>query len=129
MARQLSRIYRLSQRISVAVAIAMLVLVGCGASKGNVKGVVFYKDKALASGVVTFVAAKGSVSTASIQPDGSYTLKNVPAGEVTILVTSGPGLGGKGKAVPIPKDYSDPAKSPLKYTVTSGDQEHDIRLK
>src|SRR5262249_53766775 len=110
----------------LAVALAVLGAIGCG-SKGNVKGTVYYKDKPLPAGVITFVAKNRKVGTATIQSDGAYVLKNVAAGEVTIVVTSG-AVGGK-PAVPIPQEYSDAAKSKEKYTVTSGDQEHDIKLK
>jgi hypothetical protein len=110
----------------------MLALTGCG-SKGNVKGKVYYKDKLLPSGVVTFVANDKTLGTGTIQEDGSYEIKNVRTGEATILVAPGiPGLtksGSKTAVVSIPPEHNDPKKSKEKYTVASGDQEHDIRLK
>jgi len=128
---RLSRMAPVNRLAGVALAVATLALAGCG-TKGNVKGKVYYKDKPLPSGLVTFVANNKTLGTGTIQSDGSYEVKNVKAGEVTICVSAGmPTLDKSGRAsavVQIPPGYADPAKSNKKYTVTAGDQEYDIKL-
>jgi hypothetical protein len=74
-----------------------------------------------------------SLGTATIQPDGSYSLKSIAKGEATIIVVAGaPPAGGNSSAkanpITLPKKYSDPAQSPLKLTVKSGSNEFDIRM-
>jgi hypothetical protein len=114
---------RLQICMGIVLAVALVTFCGCG-SKGNVHGKVYYKDKALTNGVVAFVANKKTVGTSSIQGDGSYDMKSIPAGEVSITVTSSLKPPEK-----LPKELSDPDKSTEKYTVKTGDQEHDISLK
>jgi hypothetical protein len=108
---------------------ALLAVGGCKA-KGTVRGKVYYKDKALTSGTVTFTANNKTLGTARIGEDGSYEMKDVPAQEATITVISGvqpPGT--KTAPVTLPDKLTDPNKSTEKITVRTGDQEHDIRLK
>jgi hypothetical protein len=108
---------------------ALLAATGCG-SKGNVHGKVYYKEKALTNGTVTFTANKKTLGTAKILEDGSYEMKDVPAKEATITVTPGlPIPGSKIPPVTLPKEVSDPEKSTEKLTVKAGEQEHDIKLK
>jgi hypothetical protein len=128
MARCLQRIARFGLFGTLPITIAILTLPGCGKT-GSVHGKVYYKDKALTNGMVTFVADNKTAGSATIQPDGSFAMANVPAGEVTILVTTGITEPTKSAAVTIPKEFSDPAKSKEKYTVATGDQEKDIHLK
>ena len=126
-----------------AIAAVALALTSCS-SKGTIRGKVYYNDAPLSSGIVSFVAGTKTVGTGVIQPDGSYEIKNAPTGEVTVVVTPGtltqsskPGEKGKSdksksdksKSPAIPPEYSDPAKSKEKYTITSGDQEYNIHLK
>jgi hypothetical protein len=126
-----------------------IFVAGCGKAKGNVKGKVYYKDKALTAGTVTFYGDKAARS-ATIQEDGSYQIKAMPVGPVKIAVStpavaiSAKGdqakmIGAKGDVktisgsgaalVPVPPEYGDKDKSKENYTVTAGDQEYDIRLK
>jgi len=89
-----------------------------------------------------------------ISPNGTYSIKNVLAGPVTIIVetkTAKPATpppqakmkdvppdaqkgmykaqGSSGKYVKIPDKYGDTKESGLTYQVTSGSQTHDIELK
>jgi hypothetical protein len=126
-----------------------ILVAGCGQAKGNVKGKVYYKDKALTAGTVTFYGEKAARS-AAIQEDGSYHIKAMPVGPVKITVStpavalSAKGdqaklIGAKGDVktvngsgaalVPVPPEYGDKDKSKENYTVTTGDQDYDIRLK
>jgi hypothetical protein len=124
---------RLHLFFGAILTFALLALCGCSKPKGNVHGKVYYKDKALPNGVVGFIADKKTVGTSPIGEDGSYSMKGIPTGEVTVTVAPGTPLDPKTlkptPKVDLPKDLADPNKSTEKYTVTEGDQEHDIRLK
>jgi hypothetical protein len=130
MTRDLPRIARLGSLSLLGITIALVALSGCSKPKGKLHGKVYYKDKPLSSGTVTLMADSKTVGTGSIQADGSYAISNVPVGEVTILVTTGAGPIDKSSPPPtLPKQYGDPAKSPEKVTITTEDQERDIRIK
>jgi hypothetical protein len=154
-----------SLRIRVSRSSALLLLgfaaavfaAGCGEPKGTVTGVVKYKDKIVKGGTVTFVSKSGKASgSSSIAEDGTYTVSNIPVGEVQISVETSSmkpsgmdvghkyqppkeappeaaaGLGGgksKDRYVAIPESYADPMRSGLAYTVQVGQQEHPIDLK
>lgn len=143
-------ISRCAARCGLALAIIGLCVAGCGKPKGNVKGKVYYKDKALTGGTVTFHGENKAARSATIQEDGSYHIKAMPVGPVKITVSTPPGalsakgdqakmigaksdaqtVAGSGAAlVPVPPEYGDKDKSKESYTVTAGDQEYDIRLK
>ena len=123
---------RLHTALGFAIGLVLLILTGCGKGRGNVHGKVYYKDKALSGGVVAFIADKKTVGTSAIGEDGSYEIRNAAVGEVVITVTAGMPSNPKAAKTPppvLPKELSDPDKSPEKYTVTTGDQEKDIRIK
>ncbi|MGH7221696.1 MAG: carboxypeptidase-like regulatory domain-containing protein [Gemmataceae bacterium] len=118
---------------------------GCGKSKkgAKVSGTVKYQGQPLPSGSVTFFDAKKQiVGTATIK-DGSYSMVDVPTGNVMISVTTPPSFkpdpkhpapqGMKGspppQSVPIPLQYGNPEKSGLSYEVKSGKQDHPIDLR
>jgi hypothetical protein len=64
----------------------LLGTAGC-ASKGQIAGKVLYRGKPLPGGTVTFLPAGGKGAfNSSILQDGSYSLAQVPSGEVTITV-------------------------------------------
>jgi hypothetical protein len=151
------------------VALAALLAAGCGPQFGNVHGTVYYKDKPLKGGYVTFSSTEGKNSpSVEIKEDGTYEIAKVPAGAVKICVDTnalkppaGKGPGGgkpvaykppsdkaadKGKGPPtaykppviedrskryvqIPDKYIAPQTTDITYTVTSGSQEFDIKLK
>jgi hypothetical protein len=134
------------------VCLSALALVGCGQSTGSVKGKVYYQDKALTTGDVTFLGADNQVATARIQSDGSYEVGKVAAGEakIGVAVSTGKVMVPAGKvmdpakmgaadktkeeappavkAVPIPDKYANVNDSGLKYTVKPGPQDFDIKL-
>lgn len=128
---------------------------GCGGgSVGSVSGKVFFKDKLLQGGTVTFLTADKTVSRiAKIGEDGSYTIETVPPGLVKIGVETaslkqaasnprnnappgqkGPNTSGPDpkalmkRYVAIPEKYSNPLESGLEYTVKGGQQPFDIKL-
>ena len=99
---------------------------------------VTYKGSPLTAGSVTFYGEGNQVASCSIEPDGEYTVTNVPVGPTKIAVSVPPAVREpKGykipqsgeKSVQIPRNYSDGEKSGLTYTVVEGSQEHPIELK
>lgn len=127
--------------------LVLLAFAGCdGGKTAVVRGSVTIDREQITFGTVSFVGADGRVDQAMIQPDGTYTMKKAPVGDVVITVQTYPlppqveapdakGKGGKPSAamggarfVPIPPRYGDSKQSPLKYTVQSGDQTHDLTL-
>lgn len=118
----------------------LLVLVGCGKSKNGsvtVKGIVSYKGAPLPGGSIRFVDAKdkSNHNTTVIRGDGTYELIKAPLGDVKVAVI-GPTRSStdhdpKSKpSLVLPKDYEDPDKSGLTYTVTSdATQEKNFDLK
>jgi hypothetical protein len=130
---------------------------GCGSS-GSVSGKVYFHQKPLGGGTVTFASPGNKTVVSQIGPDGSFTIPKIPTGEVQIAVEtesakpseerggmrppkevdvppeaqkSGIYAGKRPEGmtyVPIPSQYADPEKSGVTYTVESGSQEHDIKL-
>lgn len=137
------------------LALGTLGLVGC-TSKSNVQGKVTYQGKALTSGSVSIIAEDQLQYSGQIESDGSYSIPNVPTGEVKFLVSS-PNPGGEsrgqGRMPPkgansdlapaqpvaanqpktdwfqIPEKYADPANTDLKGTVKANPSVIDLELK
>ncbi len=134
--------------------LAVLLLAGCGSGSGSISGKVTYKDKPLSGGTVTFMTSDQQVKTAVIGSDGAYSIPKLTTGPAKIAVmpvvplppmmpggmAMDPGKMGvpeeniapppaADKSVAIPEHYKDPEKSGLTYTVTAGNQEHNIELK
>jgi hypothetical protein len=146
--------YRAGHRLAgwSFLLLALLLAAGCGPPSGTVSGKVTVGGKTVPGGVVSFVPANGGKGTAiaDIAEDGSYTVRNVPVGKVTITVEtksvaplSAPGGvhmnmpagapnapgGDAGKRyVPIPDRYSQGDTSGLAYEVKAGRQDHNIEL-
>jgi hypothetical protein len=138
-------------------ALALLVVAGCGPVGGrnpgpapsgaNVSGKVTYRNATLGGGTVNMVSESDPTKTAqgAIDVNGNYTVKDAPVGRVIVTVetlsarqfdpahTKGSAPAGAAiptmKYVPIPTAYNSPTKSGLRYTVTAGDQTHNIALK
>jgi hypothetical protein len=124
----------------------LLALAGCGGPKtGDVSGMVNYEGKPLPGGFVNFniLAPDGTVAeskSTTVEKNGRYKISRVPVGEAKITVQGPPGEITQPKieggmpfrakpAVVIPDSYGLVEKSPLNYTVTAGEQTHDIDLK
>jgi len=139
------------RRAAGAFFLAGLILVstGCkpGEPTGEVNGKVTLNGQAVSSGTVSFIPATGVPVSASIQPDGTYTVRDVPLGEsiITVLDTPAPGTEpGKtdkpkaGERAPakkaeppggsIPPRYSDMKTSGLRFSVEKGSNSFDIPL-
>jgi hypothetical protein len=151
-----NRVLRRIPPLFMALATAVIA-VGCGGPKGTVTGVVKYQGKIVKGGTVTFVCASGKPGGSSpIAEDGTYTIKDVPVGDVQITVETESakpsaqaqahpykapqgappeasnftqGDKPKDRYVQIPESYGNPGTSGLTYTVAEGSQEHPIDLK
>jgi hypothetical protein len=93
--------YTFSRRLfGPAVVLALsLTAAGCG-NKGSISGKVTYDGSPLHYGTVSFVTDSGQVFRSEISDDGSYSIKDVPAGNVKIAVVEpmppNPAQGGRG---------------------------------
>jgi hypothetical protein len=124
------------------------LMAGCGGEPtGTVRGTVFYRDKPLPGGFVTFFSAREKAVTGRIEPDGTYEVAGVPVGPAKIAVKDlGGGFGGGVPGLPAPRGapernasgapavripirFRSPDGSGLTYTVVRGRQGHDIPLK
>jgi len=133
--------------------------IGCGGNSprppmGKVSGKVFYDGAPVNTGRVTFTPVSGEGDSGGtpamgvIESDGSYVLTTFNTGDgamvgqhiVTVVVPmedlrdlNKPGPKGEiAYKLPkelVPKKYTDPATSPLRNTVTAGDNKIDIELK
>ena len=135
--------FGLRRRAYLCSCLLLVVVAGCGKSKGTINGTVKYKKTPLTSGTIVFRGADGYMDSASISATGEYRLENFPVGEakITVVTQRYEKVAPSGKPstpggttrevkgfVAIPKKYSDPEKSGLTWTVTKGPQEHDIDL-
>lgn len=135
---------------------SITALGGCAAGKGDVSGQVLYRNQPLPSGRVTFVCQTGPKEVFSAEiVKGQYTISGIPTGPVKITVETYPpapaatlprkipggippdikGMPQPGappspeeKLVAIPPHYGNLEQSRLTYTVTAGEQKHDITL-
>jgi len=117
--------------------LGLLAVSGCGGT-GTVSGVVRFKDEPVRAGRVTFIAVKGqdkygeSKSTA-ILDDGTYSIADVPSGDVRVTVetflrrsagkSSMPKDMGKGMAPENPEGFTAPAEKYVKLPERYGSVE------
>jgi hypothetical protein len=122
----------------------LLAVLGCGTSRGDLSGKVSYKGQVLKSGSVNVLGSDGVSKGGAIQPDGTYLVQGIAAGDVKVSVTSpDPELSQPKQRkkdepppkvdrtgwFPIPEDYGDFEKSRLTFTLQSGSNTWDIELK
>ncbi len=143
----------------VTLACIALTLGGCGPriNHGEVRGQVTIDGQPVTAGNVLFVSEDGQLtSTAPLNGDGAYVMKEAPIGKVRIAVqtliyrgaaappTVGRGgganqVGSKGMVLPdpsvrglvykaIPEKYEKVESSGLSAEVVKGDQKIDISL-
>jgi hypothetical protein len=69
-------------------AIAILAVAGCGGgnNNGRVEGKVTFDGQPVTGGNVTFFTSSGAAYSANIRSDGSYSIADVPPGEMTVTV-------------------------------------------
>lgn len=120
----------------------IITLAGC-AGRGDLKGAVHYQDKTVQVGTVQAAGADG-IPRFSLIKEGTYEIKDLPAGTVRITVSSpDPGqlkvamrkVGEKPPAAdrtgwfPIPEKYADFKTSDLTFDLQRGENRYDIKLK
>ncbi len=134
--------WRIRTVLVAAASVSLLVSSGCGASKNTPAEGVTGKvtlNSAPVSGELVFVTSDGSKLPTGIAPDGSYTVANLPKGELKILVMSNapvnvmlpkgaePPAALQNAGTPPPAKYAK-LNNGLKINVTGGFQTHDIEL-
>lgn len=151
--------FTLGRRLLVLPLVVLFFAVGCGGSKsapGKVSGTVKYKGAAVTGGQINFYLDKVAYP-GGIDPDGSYKMSQLPAGDYKVTVETesinpdkktpeyGAGKGGakgggmsppppgrtdnKGKYVKIPEKYNDPTKTDLSAKITGGNNTVNLELK
>jgi hypothetical protein len=110
-----------------------LLTAGCsGEPTGTIVGKVAYRGEPVPGGFVDFLSENGKVITGQIEPDGAYAVSGVPVGPTAITVrdlSGGMGAASEGaKRRKLPLRYRSAEGSGLRYTVTSGRQQHDLDL-
>jgi hypothetical protein len=133
-----------------ALLLVLLLVTGCddsGRRGSQVSGKVVYQGKALPSEKITwtviFVSSNDQKTSAVVGKDGTYTADNVPAGPTRIAVVGAPSVPGglvphgqprlqlsdaSQRLLSSLKKFQSPDQSGLTYTVTKGNQRHDIEL-
>src|SRR5262249_16240851 len=133
-----------------SVTVLLLAACGCG-STATVTGKVTYQGRPVTYGSVIFLAADNTARSGIIEPDGSYSVEDVPRGEGKIGVISHdpskgrstvggekPASPGKKNAAaaktaggwfPLPHRFEDPETSGLSCTISKGRVVYDIELK
>jgi hypothetical protein len=130
-----SRLGYPANKATAALMLVALAAAGCAQRlpTGDVSGRVTYNGKNLPSGSVAIYGGNNQVESSLVAPDGKYHIPYAPCGEVRITVQTPPVATGRGArmsipSIAIPKRYSDSLNSPLKYTVSPGEQTYDIEL-
>jgi hypothetical protein len=111
---------------------AALLLSGCGPGRGDVSGVVYFKNKPLEGGTISFYDEYKGVASSEIKADGSYAVTHVATGTakiavVTLMNIQMPGMPAI-KPILISAKYNDREKSGLTCKVARGKQEHNVTL-
>lgn len=125
----------------------LVATVGCGGGlPSHVSGTVTLDGRPLTTGLVTFLpAATGAVAYGPITADGRYAIKTgskqgLEPGDYVVTVAANapppaapPPSGGPTYAEPIlplitPRRYADRQSTPLRATVTTGNQTLDFQL-
>jgi hypothetical protein len=130
------------------LAIAAVGVAGCGGEpeRQTIPGKVTLKGQPLPSGVVRIHGPGDRLSSAMIQPDGTFAITDVMPGKVQISIVDDPSSSGGGmpppagaapppksdkaavKRVPIPAKYKDVKTSGLEYDITPEMKELVITL-
>ena len=133
------------QRLMCAVVACCLV--GCG--NANMSGKVTFDKKPVVFGTIQVIGPDRMPRQATIAPDGSYSIKDIPPGDVKVGVTSvdpkslgkkilrregvDPKLDPNFEKIqgwfPIPDTVGDANTSGLTFKLSRGDNPIDIELK
>jgi hypothetical protein len=138
---------------SVLLIVAACAIAGCNGSRTNtLTGKVTFQGKPVTYGSVLVLCEDGTQHTGNIEPDGTYSVSDLPTGPVKLAVISPeppdprdqrphplpPGAPGappadlpaidRSRWFPLPEEYSDPRKSGKTTTVNTGTTQFDIEL-
>jgi hypothetical protein len=137
---------RLSPVVSMFLAVAMTVAVGCGGSTDAVPvtGKVSYKGQPLTNGTILLIPeGQGQAPTGMIQPDGTFKLTTykkddgaVPGNYkvvVQVFPEEGDAMGLPGMEFgnakpPIPEKYMDASRTDLTVVIKESDNNLDLQL-
>jgi hypothetical protein len=126
--------------------VVVAALAGCGPRTATVTGRVASQGRPVVWGTITLQAADGSMHQAGIEPDGRFTIPNVPAGAARVGVVSPKPSGGRGGRegsdsrvaagppepppgawFPLPDKFADPNASGLTVQVDGGPVDIDLK--
>lgn len=120
--------------------VAAMLLAGCGAPEGDVRGTVKYDGKLIEDGSIRFEAVDGkSKTTGGNIKAGQYAVR-VPVGEMKVTISGAKGTGTKKKLYEnkdeyvelkgelLPEKYSDSQKTELRLSVKPGANDKDWDL-
>jgi hypothetical protein len=124
----------LRRMTNLAAVVVLTLAAGCGGpATGTITGTVTCDGTPLDGGIISFVPASGNSVAATIQPNGAYSVSDVPPGEAVVVITHGPSLAEQGKTLkegrskapppaksPITEKYGDANKPQLRFTVQVG---------
>lgn len=117
-----------------------IAFTGCGPSFGDVRGRVTLGGKPVTKGIVIFLDETNLPYSGEIQPDGTYSIRKIPAGPVKVYAYTRPPssatLRTKDPAAPaekpgpddIPAKYANPETLGLSTTIKSGSNEYNLEL-
>jgi len=134
--------------LSLALVIGLIVLAvsQIKPSTARVRGTIYYGEKPVGSGVITFIPDLGQPISTTIRDDGSYLVDNLPYAEARITIAVYPVelqrlpemsvkekrdfflSWGRRPVTVLPEKYVTPESTPLKYTIAQADCVHDIRI-
>lgn len=124
----------------VVLCFSLFLVSGCGGGEkvvltpagptGKVHGKLMVEGKPAPEGTTIFF---GGVASGKADGTGAYSAENVPAGEVTVMV-SGPSMKADGSLLPagggIPEKYNNPSTNGLKLEVKAdADVEFNLDMK
>jgi hypothetical protein len=131
----------------IGLSVLVLAILGCSGGVGSISGKLTYKGQPIPNATITFFTDQGMPFPVISGSDGTYTISNIPVGEVLVSVAAPPPAntesGSREKdaaaraAAPkaadtpsytLPTAYADPGSSELKIAVHSGNNLFDILL-
>lgn len=150
---------RMTRLILALPLFGALVAMGCGKSTStpaSATGKISYKGTTVGGGSIAFVTADGARYSSPIKGDGTYTVSQLPVGEMTVTIETDsankdrkdPNYGGGmakggptgsprpdtakadagGSYVKIPAKYKDAKTSGLKVSLTASKNSKDFDL-
>lgn len=130
-----------SAALSMAIALSLAIVAGCGDSQPTLSGVVTLDGTPLATGNISFIpAGEGAGASATIGAGGAYDVQTgsarglAPGDYLVTVSANGPPVTKPGSDLPLPgelltpKKYSTSQTSDLRATVQAGANKLDFNL-